>query len=190
MNGRCRQVVLLATFLPWCWLMMMVVHEAGHVLAAWLTGATVDQVILHPLTISQTVVSESPHPLMVSLAGPVLGGLMPLFAWLALRALHLAVSGFARFFAGFCLVANGVYLALGAWTADGDAGDLLQLGMPPWLLTVLGLLSFAGGLALWHGLGPIFGLRGQRESITWRSVFVTTGLLVLTIGLELAFSPR
>lgn len=190
MSGRVRQILLLATFLPWCWLMMMVVHELGHVLAAWSTGATIERVILHPLTISQTVVGENPRPLVVSLAGPLMGALAPLLTWVVLRAVCAGMSGFARFFAGFCLVANGIYLALGSWTGDGDAGDLLQLGMPWGLITAVGMFLFGGGFALWHGIGATFGLRGQHELVTWRAVGLTTGLLAVTISVQLAFSSR
>ena len=142
MKGRLRQILLLATFLPWCWLMMMVVHEVGHVLAAWLTGATVDQVILHPLTISQTVLGENPHPLMVSWSGPLFGSVLPVMVWLLFLALRFKATPFPRFFAGFCLVANGAYIGMGAMTGDGDAGELIHLGASIWQLG-----SFAVGAA-------------------------------------------
>src|SRR5207249_4106234 len=51
---RRQQYLLLATFLPLCWLGMMAVHEFGHVLGLWCIGGTVARVVLHPLTISRT----------------------------------------------------------------------------------------------------------------------------------------
>ena len=63
---------------PLAWLVMMAVHEAGHVLGAHLTGGTVKVVVLHPLKVSCTVLSHNPHPLLVTWAGPVIGVLIPL----------------------------------------------------------------------------------------------------------------
>ncbi len=42
---------------------MMAVHESGHAAATLLLGGTVERVILHPPTISQTVRSGSQSPL-------------------------------------------------------------------------------------------------------------------------------
>ena len=188
-GGRIRQILLLATFLPWCWLMMMVVHEAGHVLMAWMTDATVERVVLHPLAISRTDLSENPHPLLVSWAGAIFGSLMPLHVWLMLWSLRLAVAPFVRFFAGFCLVANGVYLGMGAWTGDGDAGDLLRYGASLWHLILFGMVATGGGMWCWHGLGTTFGFANQHESITWRTIFSAVAALALTVMLELLLSP-
>jgi hypothetical protein len=54
------------------------------------------------------------------------------------------------FFTGFCLIANGAYLSLGTIDKIGDAGQMLRLGTPPWLMWTTGLLFIATGLALWH----------------------------------------
>lgn len=183
------QWLLLATFLPWCWLMMMVVHEVGHVVMAWATGATVERVVLHPLAISRTDLAENPNPLLVSWAGAVIGCILPVSFWLVVQASRLSVAPFARFFAGFCLVANGAYLGVGACTADGDAGDLFNAGAHAWQLAVFGIVAFSGGLWLWHGLGPAFGFTDGSKQITRRSVIVTTTLLIVTVDLELLLSP-
>lgn len=36
-------------------LVMQALHEAGHVIHAWLSGATVERVELHPLELSRTI---------------------------------------------------------------------------------------------------------------------------------------
>jgi hypothetical protein len=187
--ARWRQGAFIVCFFLWCWLAMMVVHEGGHVLAAWSTGATVERVVLHPLTISRTDLGENPHPLVVSWAGAVVGCLLPVLAWLILRSLRLAVAPFARFFAGFCLVANGVYLGMGAWTGDGDAGDLINFGAPVWQLFIFGCAAVSCGLWCWHGLGPTFGGKGYHAQITWRAVLMAASALVVTVMAEVFLSP-
>ena len=41
-----------------------------------------------------------------------------------------------RFFTGFCMIANGLYIAVGSFDRVGDAGDLLRHGAPPPSLAV------------------------------------------------------
>ncbi len=188
--ARLRQVLLLSTFIPWCWLAMMVVHEGGHVAAAYITGATIEQVTLHPLAISRTDLGENPNPLLVSWAGALVGSVVPLMAWALMQWYAVTWSPMVRFFAGFCLVANGVYLGFGAWNGDGDAGDLLRAGAASWQLICFGIFATAVGLWLWHGLGSAFGFRNNSQQISWRSVAATSILFIATVILEVLFSSR
>src|SRR5258705_5842286 len=110
---RLPQVLLIVTFIGFSWLAMQVVHEAGHVLVARLTGAEVTKVALHPLIVSRTDLAENPHPLAVVWGGPLLGSLIPLAGLAAASISRLPGVYLFRFFAGFCLVANGVYIAVG-----------------------------------------------------------------------------
>jgi hypothetical protein len=59
-----------------------------------------------------------------------------------------------RFFVGFCLLANGAYIGLGASSGAGDCRQLAQYGTPVWLLVAFGIASSAAGLYIWHGMGP------------------------------------
>jgi hypothetical protein len=151
----------LLTVAAWWWL-MMAIHELGHVLGCLFTGATIEAVILWPWTISQTVRSGSAAPLIDAWSGPIVGAVLPLLIWLALRRRRHAawIGGWA----GFCLVANGVYLGVGWIDAVGDAGDLLHLGMPTWVLGVVGGLGLAAGLWVWHVV--VLSLRPERSAAT------------------------
>lgn len=118
--SRVYQFILIASVLGLSRLGMQTVHEAGHVLLAWACGETVSKVVLHPLAISRTDVSHEFHPLLVTRGGPVLGSVIPLAALGIARARR---SGVSRFFAGFCLIANGLYMSIGSFRGIGDAGD-------------------------------------------------------------------
>src|SRR2546428_7735763 len=152
---RLQRIVLIGTFLGFSWLAMQAVHELGHVLVAFLTGAEVTKVVLHPLTISRTDLGHNPHPLAVVWGGPLLGSLLPLLTFSLASLLRLPGVYSFRFFAGFCLVANGVYIGIGWLIANGaDPWVMTKNGSPVWLLVLFGLLSFPLGLFLWHRQGP------------------------------------
>jgi hypothetical protein len=150
-------LLITATLLA-SWLGMQAIHETGHLLAAKLTGGRVVNVVLHPLTISRTDLAENPHPLIVCWAGPIFGVAAPLLLWLiGLRCRWRGVF-VLRFFAGFCLVANGVYIGLGWLLTATDAADLIGLGEPHWRLWLFGGVAAPAGLALWNGQWGHFGL--------------------------------
>jgi hypothetical protein len=185
-----RQIVLIASFLPFCWLAMMAVHELGHILAALISGGMVTQVVVHPLAISRTDVEPNPHPLIVVWGGPLFGVAAPLLIWAATAAGHLYLAFLSRFFAGFCLIANGAYLGVGSLVRVGDAGVMLRLGTPLWLLSLFGLLAVPLGLLLWHRQGPSFGFGESRGLVEPSATYLSLVLLLTTLILELAFSPQ
>ena len=176
-------VLLIATFLPACWLLMMVVHEFGHVVAGWLTGGTIERVVLHPIAISRTDLGRNPHPAIVCWAGPVLGVAIPLIAWTVWERANWPLPFLWRFFAGFCFVANGVYIGVGSFERVGDAGDLQSLGSPIWALWIFGVVTVPVGFWLWNGLGTHFGLRGG--SVPRSTALFSISLLTLVILLEI-----
>jgi hypothetical protein len=116
-------LVFIVSVLLLSWLLLQAVHELGHVLAAWMTGGTVQRVVLDPLTISRTDVDPNPQPLVVTWAGPLFGSLTPLAVWALLEIARARLAWLARFFAGACLLANGLYLGADhqAWQPDLDA---------------------------------------------------------------------
>lgn len=130
------------------WLLMQVLHEIGHLLHAGASGAAVERVELHPLRFSRTVLATNPRPQLVAWGGPVWGCLLPLGLWLAVRRVGEGAAVAGRVLAGFCCLANAIYVGTGPWTMAGDAGDLLLSGAPSWALVAFGLVAGLGGLAL------------------------------------------
>src|SRR5436190_23321694 len=111
---RVRPIALIIATLAGSWLAMQAVHELGHVLGAWLTGGRVARVVLHPLTISRTDLADNPKPLVVVWAGPLVGVALPTLLWAAAAAARRPGAFVLRFFAGFCLLTNGLYIGLGS----------------------------------------------------------------------------
>ena len=110
---RLHQYLLIGSTILGLWLGMQAIHEFGHVVGAWLTGGSVTQVVLSPLTISRTDLSQNPQPLTVVWMGPVLGVIFPLILLLLGKWMKLPGVYVLRFFAGFCLIANGLISASG-----------------------------------------------------------------------------
>jgi hypothetical protein len=202
---RLHQTILIVSTLFASWLGMQAIHELGHVLVAWLTGGSVKQVVLHPLGISRTDLAENPQPLAVAWGGPLGGVVLPLLLWAITSAIDsLTVSQselnrpirlllppfLLRFFAGFCLLANGIYIGLGSFGGVGDCGDLLRHGGSLWQLWLFGALTAPAGLALWHSQGRHFGLGPHAETVRRSTAFavlaVCLALLILFTAVALS----
>ena len=179
------QAILIGSTVLGSWLGMQAVHEAGHVLGAWATGGRVDRVVLHPLTISRTDLADNPRPLAVAWAGPVVGAIAPVLAWGVWAAARLPGAYVLRFFAGFCLLANGLYLGVGSFDGVGDCGDLLRHGARMWHLWAFGLATAPAGLWLGHRQGPHFGLGPAGVRVSTGAAWTCLVVCVLLIALGL-----
>lgn len=179
------QIVFVLSVLTLSWLGMMCVHELGHVIGAAATGGKVQEVVLHPLKISRTDVSPNPHPGIVVWLGPVIGCFLPLIAWcLVPRRLSIG-NRLAQFFAGFCLVANGAYIAIGVVDRVGDCAVMLDNGAAKWMLLAFGCCTIPLGFFLWHGLGSLRGFFERPESVSWK-LSCTTACVAIVVAVGLA----
>ena len=93
LGDRFFQVLLIGSTVALSWLGMMAVHELGHVSHLWLSGGTVEYVLLHPAQLSYTQPGGNPRPLFVAAGGAVWGCGLPLLVWLIARR---AAPGAAR----------------------------------------------------------------------------------------------
>lgn len=169
---------------------MQAVHELGHILGARLTGGTVRLVALSPISISRTELSGNPRPLTVAWAGPVLGAVIPMFLWWIAAALHLRGSFAFRFFAGFCLVANGLYIGLGSFNHVGDCGEMLRHGSQLWQLWLFGLVTAPVGMWLWHGEGTHFGLGTASGHVDRVVAYSTLSVFLAMVVVALSWGAR
>ena len=84
--------------------------------------------------------------------------LAPLLLWAMAAVARLSWAFLLRFFAGFCLIANGLYIGVGSLERVGDCGEMLRHGSQLWQLWLFGAIAAPIGLGLWHGQGAHFGL--------------------------------
>lgn len=120
---------------------MTVTHECGHLLAGSVSGAKLTAVDLAPWRLPYSLHAPDPKPLVTLWGGPLFGVLLP-----------VAVAALLRkpgvwFVADFCLLANGVYLAL-AWISGDrflDTPRLLAAGAPPISIVVFCSVTIAVG---------------------------------------------
>lgn len=170
-------------------LAMQTIHELGHIGAAMITGGDVLMIDLHPLRLSQTIISPDPSPMFVAWAGAIVGVAFPMILWQLCNILWDALSGGMRLFAGFCLVANGVYISVGVLYSAGDSRSLLELGAPPWLLVSFGAITVPVGLWLWHKHGQ-YKSTERDEVSTARLFFLNVSALIAQVALGLLMDRR
>ena len=129
--------MLLAT----SWVVMTLAHECGHIVGGWGCGATLTDFDLVPWRMPYSLHSPDPHPLVTLWAGPLLGVAVPLVL------ATLIGRSWAWFIADFCMIANGVYLAL-AWLSGDrflDTPRLLDAGAQPVLIALYCCLTIGFG---------------------------------------------
>jgi hypothetical protein len=78
-----------------------------------------------------------------------------------------------RFFAGFCLIANGAYIGVGSFDRIGDCDEMLRHGSPIWHLWLFGAATMPLGLWLWHGQGLHFGLGAASGHVDGRAAWIS-----------------
>ncbi len=186
---RLPQCLLIGSFLPLCWLLMMAAHEAGHAVAALTSGGTVTKVVLHPLAISRTDVDPNSHPLLVVWGGPIGGVAIPLAFWLIVKLRVSRHEYLPRFWVGFCLIANGAYIGIGSFDAIGDAREMLLLKTPIWSLWLFGVVTIPVGFVLWNGIGPSFGLGPSKGIVDQQAATCSVIAFVVVTVLLLLLSP-
>ncbi len=180
-----KAVLLIASLLNY-WLLMMPLHELGHVLHAIASGGHVTRVVLHPLAFSRTDVSPNPAPLAVVWGGPLWGTVLPLGIWLVWKSTRLPGVKWLQRLAAFCCIANGLYIASGAVIPAGDTEDLLRLGVPVWVLIASGVPVVAIGFWIAHRMGRHVGLAELPPRTARINAFLASTGVAITAAAMLA----
>lgn len=184
-----RRILFVAPVALIGWTGMQGVHELGHVLGAWASGGTVRQVVLDLRTISRTDVMPNPAPGVVVWLGPAVGVLLPLLIAGAIPRRFRGLRAAAEGFAGFCLIANGVYIGLGTFDGVGDAGEMLRTGSPAWVLWLFGIAALVTGLWVWHHLGTISRWGRELDHASWWSIAACWLALAGVMAATLLLTP-
>jgi hypothetical protein len=173
MPHRGLQIIFMTALLWLSWLLMTLIHEAGHVIGALCTGGTIRRVIWHPAVLSRTDVHPNPHPVAEVWAGPLIGVMAPLLLAGLAQMFRLRIAFIGWFIAGFCLIANGAYIGIGAIHPIGDAQELVRFGMPRWSLATFGIAAGLSGLWIWHLISPRLGFGNHPREIERRDAYWT-----------------
>ncbi|MCA9064676.1 MAG: hypothetical protein KDA96_16505 [Planctomycetaceae bacterium] len=136
-----RRIAALCALTAVSWITMTLTHECGHLIGGWFSGATLQQADLLPWHLPYSVFDPNPHPLLTLWSGPLLGILVP-----------VGFAGLVRhervwFIASFCVLANGLYLAV-AWVSGDrwlDTTQLLEHGAAPVSIAMYCLFTISTG---------------------------------------------
>lgn len=172
--------------LVFSWLYMQWTHEAGHIIAGLASGATLEHVSFDPRSFSQTRFSSNPKPLITVWGGPMLGVLIGAGFPLLSACWHQSWRLVFLCIASFILIANGLYIGLGAFTPVGDAETMIRLGTPRWLMIAYGLVCVILGRAL---LQPVLSGRFSPMSRAQAVQLILMSFVMAVLGLTVYSGP-
>ena len=136
-----KPVLKLACLLLISWCVMCFVHESGHIVCGWSCGGALISYDLFPWHLPYSIFDPDPWPLVTLWGGPLVGASLPLSVACLVR------REWAWFVAYFCLLANGIYLALAWVTGDVylDTPKLLEHGTHPATILAYCVLTIGFG---------------------------------------------
>ncbi len=141
------RILYLILLLGVSWGVMTFTHETGHIVGGWMSGGTLKSVDLLPWHLPYSIFDPDPEPLVTLWCGPMLGVLVPFGLALLIR------RDWMWFIAHFCMLANGVYLAM-AWVSGGqylDTPKLLETGAHPITIVIYCVVTIGMGYIGFRG---------------------------------------
>ncbi|MDG2389928.1 MAG: hypothetical protein P8M30_11465 [Planctomycetaceae bacterium] len=113
---------------------------------------------------------------------------MPVFFWVCLYRWRSAFL--IKFFAGYCLIANGAYIGAGSFEKIEDCREMLIHETPIWVLWLFGISACSLAFYFWNGLGPKFGCGKKPELVSWKLAISGTGFSAMFITCSFLFGNR
>lgn len=109
------------------WVVMTFTHEMGHIVGNLCCGGSVKSASVVPWRVPYSIFEPDPMPLVTLWSGLIAGALIPVLAAVFINNVS------AWFVAYFCMLANGIYIAI-AWVTGErylDTTRLLEHGASP-----------------------------------------------------------
>jgi hypothetical protein len=123
------------------WFAMLYSHELGHIVCGYACGGRLHSADLLPWHLPYSMFEPDPFPLITLWGGPLVGTVAPLVLAMLVRRSWL------WFIATFCLLANGMYIAVAWWSGDSflDTTKLLAHGAHPATIAVYCIVTIGAG---------------------------------------------
>lgn len=140
-NSHITRYGMFALLLACSWIVMTLTHEVGHLIGGWCGGATLTDYSVAPWRVAFSLHNPDPNPMLTLWAGPLLGVMVPVSIAMIIQ------RSWCWFIADFCLLANGVYLALAWWVGDRflDTPRMLAAGVAPLSIVIYCCATIALG---------------------------------------------
>ena len=122
-----QQVLRFTALILLSWVVMILTHEAGHILGGWCSGGTLVDFDLIPWHLPYSLFAPDPLPLVTLWSGPILGAAVPYAVALYSRRESTQLVAY------FCVLANGIYITVAWFAGDSelDTTKLLSHGAHP-----------------------------------------------------------
>jgi hypothetical protein len=153
-------------------------HELGHAIAYWISGATVRYIIIHPFSWSYCMPgSASAYPNFTTWGGVVFGTLMGLLLVIIVWRWRGPYVMLAFMTGTVACLHNGFYLIFSCLAeSKGDATRLILGGTPKVVVIAVGLLMFGIGIVLAGMCLHLIGIRST-DGVKSRILVLGGGLL-------------
>ena len=147
-------------------------HELGHALGYWLSGGTVNAIVMEAPLPAGHVWGSSSSRFMPVWGGIAFGALITPVPLLTARCLsrRSPVRFAAMMVAAFCLAHNGMYLFVGSILPFADASNMISLGAPRWLLFLLSIPLLVAFLSVLTSAVQVVGVQPTESVWKWIAV--------------------
>lgn len=157
-----KTILLLAGSFTFAFLLGEMVHDSGHYLCHMAYGNAGVQVHFDPFGGTRIMGADNLPPRVLgitSAAGPLANLTLGLASFFLLRRRRHPIQLPLLLWGPIAMIQEGVTFSLGLLTPGGDAALIATLGVPKFIILVIGILSLAGGIGTLAMLLPLAGIQ-------------------------------